>query len=208
MSTHEDQYEVVKWYTRARRFPQLIGKTPDGARLWGGPYTYTQVIGAVAVLVVGIKTVGLWGQFGLIGNALVLLAVAYATTLGLGRLPIGSRNPLSVAQGALKSVSTPRVGSYAGRALKIRPPHRVCSKVAVTPVDHTYLDVERTVQPKAPRLAAAAPAASRGRPRWSRPAPAQRPEPSRPRPARASAPSSLSNVQRLLASTGSAQQEN
>jgi len=37
MSTREDHHEVVKWYTRARRFPQLIGKTPDGARLWGGP---------------------------------------------------------------------------------------------------------------------------------------------------------------------------
>ena len=44
--------EVVKWYTRARKFPTLIGKTPDGTRLPGGPYTITQVLvgGALAVL--------------------------------------------------------------------------------------------------------------------------------------------------------------
>jgi len=38
--------------------PAAIGKTPDGARLWGGPYTYTQVITAAAVLVIGAKTAG------------------------------------------------------------------------------------------------------------------------------------------------------
>ncbi len=204
MSTREDHHEVVKWYTRARRFPQLIGKTPDGARLWGGPYTYTQVVGAVAVLVVGIKTVGLWGQFGLIGNALILLGVAYATTLGLGRLPIGSRNPLSVAQGALKSVSATPAGSYAGRPLKIRRPHKVTSRVVVAHTDHTFLDL---VPAPAPVLAAAAPAPKpdRGRPRWSRPTPSQRPQPA---PARPTTPPALSNVQRLLASSGSAHQEN
>lgn len=206
MSTREDQHEVVKWYTRARRFPQLIGKTPDGARLWGGPYTYTQVVGAVAVLVVGIKTVGLWGQFGLVLNALVLLGVVYATTLGLGRLPIGSRNPLSVAQGALKSVSSSAAGSYAGRPLKIRRPHRVPSRVVVAHTDHTYLDIPAPTAAQPTAQAAAAPPArlSRGRPRWSRPAPSQRPHPT---PARPAAPLALSNVQRLLASNESAHQE-
>ena len=96
MSGDDQTYEVVKWYTRARRFPQLIGKTPDGARIWGGPYTYTQLVGAVTVLVVGAKTVGVWGQFGLVGNALILLAIAYGTALMLGRLPVGSRNPMAV----------------------------------------------------------------------------------------------------------------
>jgi len=209
-TTTEDQYEVVKWYTRARRFPQLIGKTPDGARLWGGPYTYTQVIGFVIVLVAGIKTVGFWGQFGLIGNALLVLGAAYATALGLGRLPIGSRNPLSVAQGALKSISTPPTGSYAGRPLKIRRPHPVTSKVTVTPIDHTYLDLPDTPSSSTRRpmpAVKADPTPSRGRPRWSRPAPAQRPQPSRPTSSPAAQPAALSNVQRLLASTGSAHQE-
>ena len=34
--------EVVKNYTRARKFPQLLGMTPDGKKLPGGPYSYTQ----------------------------------------------------------------------------------------------------------------------------------------------------------------------
>lgn len=209
-TTTDDQYEVVKWYTRARRFPQLIGKTPDGARLWGGPYTYTQVIGFVIVLVAGIKTVGFWGQFGLIGNALLVLGAAYATALVLGRLPIGSRNPLSVAQGALKSISTPPTGSYAGRPLKIRRPHPVTSKVTVTPIDHTYLDLPDTPSPSTRRpmpAVKADPTPPRGRPRWSRPAPAQRPQPSRPTSSPSAPTAALSNVQRLLASTGSAHQE-
>lgn len=205
MSTREDQHEVVKWYTRARRFPQLIGKTPDGARLWGGPYTYTQVIGAAIVIVVGIKTAGVWGQFGLIGNALVLLGVAYATTLGLGRLPIGSRNPLSVAQGALKSVSTSPAGSYAGRPLKIRRPHRVASRVVIAHTDRTYQDLPSMTGPALGDTSTPAPKPDRGRPRWARPAPSQRPHPT---PARPVTPAALSNVQRLLASAGSAHQEN
>ena len=29
--------DVVRWYTRARKFPQLIGRTPDGAKTVGRP---------------------------------------------------------------------------------------------------------------------------------------------------------------------------
>lgn len=200
MSGREDHHEVVKWYTRARKFPQLIGKTPDGARLWGGPYTYTQVVGAVVVLVAGIKTVGLWGaQLGLIGDAVVILSLAYATALALGRLPIGSRNPLSVAQGLLTSMSSARTGKYAGRPLKIRRPHRVTSRVVVNSVPPT---VTKLASPPTPAAADRRP--GRLRPRWSRPAPAQRPTRSTPAPARpaVAAGPPLTNVQRLLASAG------
>src|SRR5450759_686655 len=54
--------EVVKYYTRARKFPQLIGRTPDGAKIWGGPYTFTQAISAGVVLFVGVNTMGLWAH--------------------------------------------------------------------------------------------------------------------------------------------------
>ena len=112
------------WYTHARRFRKLIGKTPDGARIWGGPYTYTQFFGAVAVLVVGAKTVGLWGQFGVIGNAVLLLGAGVRHRGGAGRLPIGSRNPLAVTAGVLRASSCPPVGRRAGRPVKLRRPHR------------------------------------------------------------------------------------
>ena len=42
---------ALKWYTRARKFPQLIGRTPDGTRIPGGPYTYTQVAAGVVTAV-------------------------------------------------------------------------------------------------------------------------------------------------------------
>ena len=206
MSERDQTHEVVKWYTRARRFPQLIGKTPDGARIWGGPYTYTQVIGAVVVLVVGTKTVGLWGHFGLIGNALTLLGVAYGTTLALGRMPIGSRNPIAVGSGLIRALSASSSGNVGGRPVRIRRPHRASTRVVINPA--------------APTLALPAPVASTAsepsrskrlpRPRWSRPAPSQnpasRPAPRGTRPTPSPAPA-LTGVQRLLAASGAPQED-
>lgn len=123
--------EVVRWYTRARRFPQLIGRTPDGAQIPGGPYTFTQVIGTAAFLVVAVKTINLWGRFDLIGNALVLFVAAAAVVFGLGRLPIGARNPFSLLDGTLRAVTAPAAGRVDGRSVRIRRPRYVRSKVVV-----------------------------------------------------------------------------
>ena len=123
--------EVVKWYTRARKFPQLIGRTPDGARLWGGPYTITQAVGGGLLLLVGINTMGLWARYGLLGNALLLLAVTYTAVLLLGRIPVGSRNPLAVLSGFATAVSSPRTGHHAGRPVRVRRPHRVRHRVVI-----------------------------------------------------------------------------
>jgi hypothetical protein len=117
--------EVVRWYTRARKFPQLIGRTPDGRRIPGGPYTFTQAVGAGVVLLVGVNTMGWWARYGLIGNGLLLLGVAYAVVLGLGRIPVGSRSPLAVAAGGMRALAAPRVGRLAGRPVRLRRPHRV-----------------------------------------------------------------------------------
>jgi len=208
MSERDQTLEVVKWYTRARRFPQLIGKTPDGARIWGGPYTYTQVIGAVVVLVVGTKTVGIWGQFGLVGNALTLLGVAYGTTLALGRMPIGSRNPIAVGSGLIRALSSPSSGNVGGRPVRIRRPHRASTRVVIYPG-------APTLHVPAPALVASdASVPSRPkrfpRPRWSRPAPSQnpasRPAPRGTRPTPSPAPA-LTGVQRLLAASSAPQED-
>ena len=175
----DDPVEVVKWYTRARRFPQLIGRTPDGATIWGGPYTYTQVAVGVIGVVVGAKTAWLWGRFGLIGNALVLLGVVYGLVLLVGRLPIGSRNPLSVAAGLLRALSAPAAGRVAGRAVRPARRRRISSRLVITEPPRS--DVGTAPAPAAARI----PAADRA------------PAPQRP-PARVAAPA-LSGVQRLLA---------
>ncbi len=210
MTERDQTHEIVKWYTRARRFPQLIGKTPDGARIWGGPYTYTQVIGAVVVLVVGTKTVGVWGQFGLVGNALTLLGVAYGITVALGRMPIGSRNPLAVGTGLIRALSAPAAGNFGGRPIRIRRPHRVPTRVVINHHVPPPLPAPSTARAEVTRHPVATSKPSRlPRPRWSRPAPSQ--NPSRP-PRRGVHPSpspapALTGVQRLLATSSAPHQE-
>lgn len=211
----DDSYEVVKWYTRARRFPQLIGKTPDGATIWGGPYTYTQVIAGVGFVVIGSKTTWLWGHFGLIGNALILLGCAYGLVVLLGRLPIGSRNPMSVGAGAVRALSSPTQGHLGGAPVRIRRPRPTRSRLVI---NH---DAPTLAQVQARQHEAATPAPKTRRrfprPRWSRPSPSQQPPPAvttttrlRPTPAttpRNPARPALSGVQRLLASSGASQED-
>jgi hypothetical protein len=198
VSSHEETYEVVKWYTRARRFPQLIGKTPDGAKLWGGPYTYTQVVGAAIVLVVGVSSVGLWGQFGLIANAVILLSSAYGTAVLLGRLPVGSRNPLRVGEGVVRALSSPTHGNFAGRSVRIRRPHRVPTRLIISQVAPHQFDVPNNP----PSTAAPVDPQQPGHHRLRR-HPLAAPSPA----ARRTAQPALTGVQLLLASTGAPSQE-
>lgn len=158
-----DGLEVVKWYTRARRFPQLIGKTPDGATIWGGPYTYTQVIAGAVMVVIGSKTMWLWGHFGLVGNAIILLVVTYGIVVLLGRLPIGSRNPISVAAGAIRAVGAPTRGRVQGSPVRFRRPAstrwaRVVIDNAASPGVAHPSPPDRAVEPTPNRLVSQQPA--------------------------------------------------
>ncbi len=117
--------DVAKFYTRARRFPQLIGRTVEGTKIPGGPYTYTQAIVAPACAICGYKTMWLWGQFGLIGNAVLLLGVTAGLVWLLGKVPPGSRNPLNIAAGALRAIGAPAHGRLAGVPFRPRPIRRV-----------------------------------------------------------------------------------
>jgi hypothetical protein len=205
-----DGGEVVKWYTRARRFPQLIGKTPDGATIWGGPYTYTQVIAGVLFIVIGTKTTWLWGHFGLVGNALILLGSAYGLVLVLGRLPIGSRNPLSVGAGVLRAMNSPAQGNVGGSPVRIRRPHQVRSTVVITHGGPTLADVQ-AAHPDLPAAAVAEeqPKVKRRRSRPRGPALAPASTSLRPTPAstRTAPTPALTGVQRLLASVGTPHQK-
>lgn len=129
--SNEQGPDIVKWYTRARKFPQLIGRTPDGMKLWGGPYTITQAVGFGLVLFVGLNTMSLWARFGFVGNFVVLGTVAVGVVFGLGRIPVGSRSPLSVGAGAWKAVASPQHGRLGGRPVRIRRPHRLRHSVLV-----------------------------------------------------------------------------
>lgn len=187
----DDGYEIVKWYTRARRFPKLIGKTPDGTRIWGGPYTYTQVIVAVVVLVVGNETLWLWGQFGLVGNALVLVGGSYGAAVAAGRLPIGMRSPVSVGVGCWRALTAPAHGVHAGMPVRLPRASVVRSQVVVS-----------TAAARRPAPTPADTAVS--------PVPAPVATPPAPVSTTARHPAAipaLTGVQRLLASSGATHQE-
>lgn len=133
----DGEREVVKWYTRARKFPQLIGRTHDGTRIPGGPYTYTQFIGGFACLLVGANTIGWWGRFGTITNIGILGVVTYGTVWVLGRAPISARNPLSVAAAYIRALTRPRLGTVRNRPPRTRRPRRLRHRVVIAAVAPT-----------------------------------------------------------------------
>lgn len=127
----ENAAERVKWYTLARKFPQLIGRTPDGARIPGGPYTVTQAIGGMIVLAFGYYSMGVWASFGTLGNYAVLLLATGGTIIGLGKVPLGARSPVSIALGVVKAAGAPRTGRLRGKAVRIRAPHQLRHNIVV-----------------------------------------------------------------------------
>jgi hypothetical protein len=168
--------DIVKWYTRARKFPQLIGRTPDGMKLWGGPYTITQACGFGLVLFVGLNTMSLWASFGFVGNFIVLGAVAAGVVFGLGRIPVGSRSPFSVTTGAWKAVASPQHGRLGGRPVRIRRPHRLQHRMLVQ-IDPVPAPAENPAPASEPT-----PAAEQTRRSRRRLLPARRPRPETPSP--------------------------
>lgn len=134
--TEEHGPDIVKWYTRARKFPQLIGRTPDGANLPGGPYTITQAVAAGVILFVGLNTMSLWARFGFIGNIVLLTAVTVVVVWTLGRIPVGSRSPVSVVSGLARAFAAPTNGRLAGRAVRIPRPRQLRHRVVFAVDQH------------------------------------------------------------------------
>lgn len=109
-----------RWYTRARKFPQLIGRTPDGTRIPGGPYTYTQVgVGAVVGVVLS-QTMWLWAHAGMVGNTVFAIGATAGAVFLSGKLPPGMRNPLVLGSGISRLVS----GGFKVNGKKVEPPPR------------------------------------------------------------------------------------
>lgn len=171
-----DDLDVVKWYTRARKFPQLIGKTPDGTRLWGGPYTVSQLVGGGSVAFIGLRTMSLWADFGLLGNLLFLGLLTYGTVLLLGRIPVGSRNPLAVAAGTYRAVAAPATGRLGGRPVRIRRPHKLQHRLVLAIDDLPTLapasapEPSTTTQPAPERQPSPAPTSAPATPTDRKPA--------------------------------------
>ncbi|TDC48322.1 hypothetical protein E1212_21660 [Jiangella ureilytica] len=125
MAEDQDDLETVKYYTRARKFPQLLGRMPDGTKIPGGPYTVQQLIAAIIIIVVGGLTIDTWGVFGVFGNVALLFGTAFGAVFLIGRLPMNGRNPLYALLGLYRVVNAPASGRYQGRPVKFRRPRRV-----------------------------------------------------------------------------------
>lgn len=125
MADETESFETVKYYTRARKFPQLLGRMPDGTKIPGGPYTVQQLLAAIAILVIGGMTIDTWGVFGTFGNAAVLFGAAFGAVFVIGRLPMNGRNPFFALIGLYRAINAPVTGRYQGRPIRFRRPRKV-----------------------------------------------------------------------------------
>lgn len=196
----------ARWYTAARRFPQLIGRTPDGSKLPGGPYTILQLVVGAVVLFVLWNTTGLWARGGLFVNIAIGGGLLCGSVWLSGRLPYNLRNPLVVVGGWWHAIE--RAGGTAGRAADVRlrkPRHPANGQVLMlipddTPAPSRAADEIRT---EAHEPALDVPAVSESASVDPVIAP-HRGEGSRPSTSDSSPIGpALSGVQRLLASAGS-----
>ena len=132
MST-QDHVQTGKFYTAARKFQQLIGVTPTGEAIPGGPYTVTQFVVGIMVLVTGFITRPIWSQ-GTIADVLYIAAAAIGITYGVGKLPRSRRSIINLINCCITLMSRPRTGKYRGRGIptsysrtKARPANKIPS---------------------------------------------------------------------------------
>ncbi|MCI0686152.1 MAG: hypothetical protein L0Y54_02780 [Sporichthyaceae bacterium] len=104
-------------YTKARRFPLVIGKLPGGGRIPGGPYSLHQIGAMVLAALVLKQTSPLWAHFGPL-NLVVFIAVPYGLAFALRHARVDGRSPIWAAVGWLSYLSAPRGGRLRGRPLR------------------------------------------------------------------------------------------
>lgn len=150
MTEKTDQFAgfVAKFYTRARRFPKLIGKLHDGTRIPGGPYTLTQVIIGGLFLFVAMQTRPLWTWGSLIIDLPLVLATTWGVAWVFGLIPQTNRNILSVAASGLAAFSSPLNGRFKGRPVRFRQPHRPHSRVVLDLGEYAAEASETTTVPE------------------------------------------------------------
>lgn len=125
----DDDVEVIRWYTRARKFPKFVGKVGFSDRpLPGGPFPVAGVVGFVLAFLVGAQTMGMWGMGSLVVNGFVVFGVSAASGFVAGKLAVGGRNPLMVIQGAWRALAASRFGEFAGRSARVPRSQRVGSR--------------------------------------------------------------------------------
>lgn len=128
-----DERPAARFYTRARRFPVMIGRFADGTRLPGGPYTFPQIVSAAIALLIALMTRGVWSRGNSLVDVLIAVAVAIGVAIMVGKIPAMHRSLTSVFFGMIHAYTRPRSGNYAGRTLAFRRPYRAAGRHLPTP---------------------------------------------------------------------------
>ena len=152
--SEEQTSRPVKFYTRARKFPRLIGTTLGGRTLPGGPYTARQLVVVLGVLVLATKTSGLWGAgLGGISKVLVVVFAALGSAVLTRNLPTFTRNPFSLIAGLLRVITSPATGRLRGRPVRLPPINAVkgYSMIDDGPVRTAGYVVDESVQDNDPQ---------------------------------------------------------
>lgn len=124
--------ETARFYTRSRRYPRMIGRLPEGTRLWGGPYTFTQIGLGVLVTCLAAASRELWSTGSVLTDFSITLGAGWAAAF-LGRYaPIGSIHPLVAANAALRCIMAPRGGRYRGLPLRHHRPRRARARSTIS----------------------------------------------------------------------------
>lgn len=136
MSTSSDERpRTARFYTSISRIPVLIGKIGE-SRLIGGPYTPTQIVIGVLVLVIGYNTMPVWGplvgSFALVRIFALLVAAGFALWVS-GQLPSSRRKIHNLVIDASGAAFAPGAGKLNGRPVRLPTPHRVGGTVLIEP---------------------------------------------------------------------------
>ncbi|MEU2354533.1 hypothetical protein ABZ599_16450 [Streptomyces misionensis] len=154
-------------YTRARKYPLVIGKLPGAGRIPGGPYTITQIVTMVVVFGSLALTQSLWAHFGL-ANILIMIALPWGVAWVLRYARIDGRDPARALRSLLVYASSPVGGRLAGRPQWQSRPHltrttctiRVTSQPTDEPVAAAPARTLRAAGPTRPARGAASPASA------------------------------------------------
>ncbi|WP_188726374.1 hypothetical protein [Pseudoclavibacter endophyticus] len=96
----------------------MIGRLPEGTRLWGGPYTFTQLGVAGAVLSIAAATRAAWSTGSIVIDLLIITGVVWGAAFAARMLPTSRLNPGIVVLSALTCALAPRLGTYRGRPVR------------------------------------------------------------------------------------------
>lgn len=152
MNEAPEQQEILRWFTRVKRVPKVIGKLPGGVTIPFGPFKLGAVLAGAFVAFVLYRTMDLWPiQSGLIRLGAVLV-LSVATVFIANALPSVGRNPLLWFVGTASLLTASPGGTRDGRPLKINRPYQVTHRIAISRTDQETEEPTTVPAPAAPAI--------------------------------------------------------